>query len=389
MKRDNMLNFRLEQVWQIAKLSLAFFSTLCSKKKILWLVSERGVDARDNGYWFFKYVKENHPEIDVKYIIKRNSADRKRLLQYEKDLVDFRSLQYYLLLWRASHLISSHIQGYAPFVGLGIWMKKNIKRYGKKKHVALKHGIIKDLVDFLFYDNTQVDLMTAGAKPEYEYLLSSYHYPSSVVKYTGLCRFDQLISCYSRKQILVMPTWREWIYEKDKFPQTEFAQTYLSFLKDNDLTRLLCDYDIQLVFFLHHAMQPYINTFLEHQYDSHIIIAKEEDYDVQQLLKESALLITDYSSVYFDFAYMLKPIVFYHFDLVEYRKNHYAEGWFDYNHSFGPVVTTQNDLFSAIEKYVQQNFTMEDTYRSYVSECFPIRDNKNTERVFDSIMKLS
>lgn len=43
-------------------------------------------------------------------------------------------------------------------------------------------------------------------------------------------------------------------------------------------------------------------------------------YDVQQLLKESLLLITDYSSVFFDMMYMNKPVIFYQFDENQYRK---------------------------------------------------------------------
>lgn len=388
MKRDNMLKFRSEQVWHISKLLLAYLISLCTKKQELWLVSERGGDARDNGLWFFKYMKDHHAEIRVKYIIDKNSEDRNRLLEYEGDLLDFRSIRHYVCLWKATHLISSHIQGYAPFVGLGLWMKKNIKKYGGKVHVALKHGITKDLVHFLDYSNTLVDLMVAGAKPEYDYFRTAYGYPESCVKYTGFCRFDQLYSCQTKRQILVMPTWREWIYEKKKFAGTEFARTFLHFLKSPDLQGILQENDIQLVFYLHHAMQPYIETFLQESFDTHVIIAKEEEYDVQQLLKESALLITDYSSVYFDFAYMQKPIIFYHFDLDKYRQQHYAEGWFDYNHSFGPVVMSEDALMATIQQCVDCDFSMDDQYKAYVDECFPLRDNHNTERVFDSIKQL-
>ena len=38
----------------------------CSAKyRELWLVCERGNDAQDNGYWFYRYLKEKHPEINV------------------------------------------------------------------------------------------------------------------------------------------------------------------------------------------------------------------------------------------------------------------------------------------------------------------------------------
>ena len=42
----------------------------CSAKyRELWLVCERGNDARDNGYWFYRYLKEKHPEINARYVI--------------------------------------------------------------------------------------------------------------------------------------------------------------------------------------------------------------------------------------------------------------------------------------------------------------------------------
>jgi len=40
-----------------------FFDKDKKKYKDAWLFCERGIDAKDNAYWMFKYVKENHPEI--------------------------------------------------------------------------------------------------------------------------------------------------------------------------------------------------------------------------------------------------------------------------------------------------------------------------------------
>ena len=35
----------------------------------LWLIAERGIDARDNGYYLFKYITEHHKEINIEYVI--------------------------------------------------------------------------------------------------------------------------------------------------------------------------------------------------------------------------------------------------------------------------------------------------------------------------------
>jgi hypothetical protein len=45
------------------------------KHKNVWLVCERKNEARDNGYWLYKYICEKHPEIESIYAIDKNSKD--------------------------------------------------------------------------------------------------------------------------------------------------------------------------------------------------------------------------------------------------------------------------------------------------------------------------
>ena len=72
-------------------------------------------------------------------------------------------------------------------------------------------------------------------------------------------------------------------------------------------------------------MQPFLSEF---EGNKRIKIASTEEYDVQTVLKESAYLITDYSSISFDFAYMKKPLCYFQFDYAEFREKHYPEGYF-------------------------------------------------------------
>ena len=41
----------------------------------LWVVMERGFDARDNAYWFFRYLREKQPQINSCYVIDKSSPD--------------------------------------------------------------------------------------------------------------------------------------------------------------------------------------------------------------------------------------------------------------------------------------------------------------------------
>src|SRR5690606_5134162 len=115
------------------------------------------------------------------------------------------------------------------------------------------------------------------------------------------------------------PTWRRW-FHRGEFadPKSEKAQrafrssTYFkvfrSLLDSERLHRLLVEYDYTLIFYPHYDIQPYLRAFGE--FHQRIVVASRHEYDVQQLLKESAILITDFSSVSFDFAFMLKPIIY-------------------------------------------------------------------------------
>jgi CDP-glycerol glycerophosphotransferase (TagB/SpsB family) len=131
-------------------------------------------------------------------------------------------------------------------------------------------------------------------------------------------------------------------------------------------------------------MQKYVNDFSSDS--KHIIIADSKKYDVQQLLMESAVLITDYSSVYFDFAFMKKPIIYYHFDYDKYRKGQYQEGYFSYtNDGFGDVVTTEADLLEVLSNILAANLVMPSKYINRVDNFFTFRDNKNCERAYIAI----
>ena len=50
-----------------AAVIVAPFAKNKEKYKDLWLIAERGIDARDNAYYLFKYITANHPEINIAY----------------------------------------------------------------------------------------------------------------------------------------------------------------------------------------------------------------------------------------------------------------------------------------------------------------------------------
>jgi CDP-glycerol glycerophosphotransferase (TagB/SpsB family) len=101
------------------------------------------------------------------------------------------------------------------------------------------------------------------------------------------------------------------------------------------------------------------------------------------------MLITDYSSVFFDVAYLRKPIVYYQFDKEEFRQYHYHKGYFEYERNgFGPVCETLEALVDAIYSIADNGFAMADKYIQRVKACYEMEDTDNCKRTFDAISSL-
>ncbi len=353
----------------------------------LWLVSERGHDARDNGYWMYRYLRVQHHEINACYVIERDCPDHIRVASLGPT-VSFGSLRHHLKYLAADVLIGTHVQPAAP----GQWeyfrmMSLGIRAPGKQ--IFLGHGITKDNVSYLHYPKLRVDLFVCGAKPEYNYVSAHYGHPEGTTAYLGLPRYDGLAAASSAsREVLVMPTWRSSAYPQgDAFPQTAFYRYYQEFLNASELTELLERLDLRLIFYPHTELQKELHHFSPPS--ERIILADQEHYDVQDLLKRCCLLITDYSSVYFDAAYMRKPVIYYQFDREDYRKRLYAEGYFSYDRDgFGPVVTTCDDLMKELIICAESGFEQQPLYRERAERFFPLRDDHNCERTYQVIMNL-
>ena len=133
-------------------------------------------------------------------------------------------------------------------------------------------------------------------------------------------------------------------------------------------------------------MQKYINDFST--ISKNIKILDVNDIDIQTLLKESKLLITDYSSVYFDFAYMGKPIIYYQFDYDEYRDKQMPEGYFNYKKDgFGPIYDNCNELINYIKLLNVNEFELDTSYKYKMNEFFKLNDQNNCERIYKKIVE--
>lgn len=357
--------------------------------KKIWLVFEKFSDsAQDNAFYFFKYCYDHHKDQPVYFIIKRGSPDYKSVEPMKDRVLHYMSFKYMLYLFGAKLLISSESKAHAYDIraqkGL---LKKAIEH---KKQVFLQHGVLGlKKVDQIYKKTSRnaVNLFVVSSEHEEEIVRNKFGYNTNEIIITGLSRWDVLEDkSQGRSAILLMPTWRSWMDDlpEDKFIQTDYYQQYVSLLNSEYLFVLLEQYNIELKFFIHPKFKAYINQF--NTRNQRIKILQYGEVKVNNLLMDSSMLITDYSSVSWDMYYQHKPVVFYQFDLGAYMK--YQGSYIDMETDlFGDRVYTVSDLISIIKKYADNGFKEDKKYSIMRNKYLKYTDHQNSSRIYNEIVR--
>ncbi|WP_421594745.1 CDP-glycerol glycerophosphotransferase family protein, partial [Shinella sp. M27] len=109
------------------------------------------------------------------------------------------------------------------------------------------------------------------------------------------------------------------------------------------------------------------------------------DVDYEKILTESSLMITDYSGVQFDFAYMRKPVVYYHPDELP---PHYKEGGFFYDTmGFGEICTKHEEIVALICEYMENDCAIKPLYADRQNDFFAFNDLNSCKRIYDDMLE--
>jgi CDP-glycerol glycerophosphotransferase len=359
--------------------------------KKLWVVCEGPKEARENGYYFYKYIREKHPEINAYYAIDKRSKAYFNV-QVLGNIIQYGSIKHWVFYLAATKNISSQKSG-NPCPPL--FYVLHTKRIINGHRIYLGHGVVISDTAFLHYNVTKFELIIAGAKPEHDYFINHFGYTPKKAIYTGLPRFDYLwVEKVNYKQIVIMPTWRDWIAREPNpkkmeklFLESKFYKYYQNLLNNSDFIKFIESNNIVVYFYPHINMQKFIKYFSSTS--ENIIIASNKNYTASSLINSSALMISDYSSVTTDFAYQMRPVIYYQFDEEEFRENQYAKGYFDFKkNGFGPVISTEKRLVECIKDIVSKEYALQGKYLDRITTFYPIRDRNNSERIFNIVLNM-
>ena len=111
----------------------------------------------------------------------------------------------------------------------------------------------------------------------------------------------------------------------------------------------------------------------------------DQSWDIQELYLISDILVTDYSSVMFDYSILKRPMIIYAYDYEKYRDN--LRGfYFNIFEEFpGPVVENTPDLIDSIKNYDIKEYKKK--YKKFLDKFTSFDDGNASSRIVDLIFR--
>lgn len=327
--------------FKIFTLPFWYLQRLFPRNKKLWLFGAgEGFLYSDNSKWLFEYAIENKKGYRSIWIT-RNKDVFKKLKREKKPVVMTNSLKgiYYSLRAGVLFLTNSPkdfntraINGaYQIWLWHGVMMKQigiDANRFSYSK-LNFKGKVLREIVKLIFPEYIyKPDFVINTSDYFTPFFCSAFNLSSDKVLITGYPRNDiiftekkdsfvKLIDAKYQNpfKILYLPTWRKTSYgSEDRFsPFHSFnfsLQDFLQFLEINNA-----------VFLNKSHYFDKGNPLLNAQETRFINLENDQISDLYLVLKDVDLLITDYSSVYFDFLLTGKPVILAPFDYESYISN--------------------------------------------------------------------
>jgi glycosyltransferase involved in cell wall biosynthesis len=365
----------------------------------IWLLSDRIMSAGDNGEAFFRYLSHEPPrDIRPYFILSRDSGDFGRMKRIGR-VVPHGSLRHKLLFLAAEAVVSS--AGEDHVINAFGGDRQYLRDLYSFQFVFLQHGITKDdLSLWLNKYNKNIKLFVTAARPEYQSILEcNYHLSEDNVKLTGFPRHDALRDCRSvpEKKIVFMPTWRKEL-TSDQNPDTGLRKPFPGFadseyfrlnnalINDPRILAAMADSGFTGHFFVHPTMVQELDKF-----SGNALVSVESQCDYQHQFQTAALLITDYSSVAFDFAMLSKPVVYAQFDSETFYEGHtYDKGYFDYERDgFGPVCLDYESPVSAIVEALGRDCKPDPAFLMRADSFFFVPETSSCDLVLREILRIT
>ncbi len=347
----------------------------------------------------YEYMIKNKKFNDYKFVWAFKNINQHKILKNKNTIVvKTNSKEYFKYLslskyWIVNSLIDVSIKKKKNQIYLQCWHGTPLKKL--RYDIEVKGAVLNTISEIRKrndLDAIKFDFFISPSKFCTEKFISAFNLKKlgkdNIIVEKGYPRNDYLFNYKKEdidkiKKLLKLPKGKKVILYAPTFRDNQHTSgvgyTYnLGINFDKMQKELSKDYII--LFRTHYFVS---NSFDFSKYDKFIYDVSKYD-DINDLYIISDLLITDYSSVFFDFANLKKPMLFYMYDLDDY-KNNLRDFYFDLNILPGPIVKQEDDLIKEIKNIDNYDELYHDKYIKFNKKFNYLDDGKSTERVVEVI----
>ncbi len=359
----------------------------------IWLYCDRE-GIFDNAYYQFIHDFAMNDGVE-RYYITDNVKDKKShfTAAQRKNLVKFKSFKHKMLFFNCEKVLTSFnsLSIMSPFDGLPLRWYSDIL---KCEFVYLQHGILHARLPLLYSkERSNVDKVVISSEFERENFKNIYNFKDADLLASGMPRFDAVATdSAAKRKILFSPSWRKNLigeYEnntrqllENKFLASVFFKEINAFLNSPELAQMLEKYDYYLDFKNHPIFKDY-DKYFEVNNPRVSVTQQIDDMD------SYALMITDYSSIVFDFVYLGRPILYFVPDYELFR----AGITHDYNkldlpleEAFGALAMNAQELLANLEKLIVNDMKPDEVYAKRCREFF-ITKSDHCQKLYELLTK--
>lgn len=357
------------------------------KKPIILVGGNLGEKYEDNAAVFHRYLVDHYSaEMDIYWMYDKHfHYVEKHGIHKAVALGSFKN---YLLFFRASYTVHGHsiIYDLAPYMDKFIFLNKTTTM------LHISHGI--ECFKKILIQKEDVPLLARcdfyNCASTYEYRIKHHEWkmPAEKLVITGMARFDRLKPNNPPakiERILFMFTWREWLFSltEEEFIASDYFQSTVRLLQSENFRQLIEKNGIAVKVVLHPFMKKYEHYFKEARYNQYLSFYTFEEVVLMDEMQQAHMLITDYSSISWDFLYMNKPIIFYTFDQAEFLAN--RGSYLDLDKDlYGYKARTQQEVEEVMHHIVEgRNF--ENPYFDRATNYLDFFDQRNCERLAQAL----
>lgn len=377
------------------KLYKKLFLKLPIKKKRVLFESFLGRNVSGNPKYIYNYLVEN--KMDKKYELIWILNDLDEDIPGKVKKVKRKSLKYYYYMATSGYWIFNVRQGDEIVKRKGTtylqtWHGTPLKRLASDMFNVDMGGVtnLDEYKEKFFRNSRRWDYLLAQNNYSAEIFERAFNfkkemlfgYPANDILYTknneeniNLIK-DKLGIPKDKKVILYAPTWRE-----DNF----FKKGHYKMSIELELDKMQKELGQEYVVIIraHYLIASSINIadYKGFVYDF------SQGFDIQELYLISDILITDYSSVMFDFANLKRPMIFFTYDLEKYRDS--LRGfYFDFEKvAPGKIAMTTEDIVDTISNIDEVNNEYKDRYEEFYNKFCHIDNGESAKNIVERIFK--